>query len=73
MKLITKISLIIVLVWFLVKGLLIGLEINEKAECMKWLEYSKTYPDFYLLEWQKKQCDNYGIQINSKVVLKKSF
>jgi len=44
-----------------------SIERHEIAECKTWKIYSKEYKGFYLTDWQKKQCDNYGIIINAPV------
>ncbi len=40
---------------------------TEKNECRKWQEYSAQYTGFYLVQWQKDQCDAHEIIINSPV------
>jgi len=40
-----------------------GLNAHERNECLQWEEQSKGYALFYLSDWQKKQCDHYGIKI----------
>jgi hypothetical protein len=36
-------------------------------ECIVWQGYSEEFPLYYLLDWQKKQCDDIGIEINAIV------
>lgn len=38
-----------------------GIDKSEKAECIKWKEYSEKYPDFYYTGWQKAQCEQHEI------------
>jgi len=45
------------LFWILDKGL----KKQEKAECLKWLKWSKEYPNFYWTRWQVKQCKSLKI------------
>jgi len=45
-----------------------GMEKSEKASCLKWQTEATRYPGYYLTEWQKKQCDHYGIEIDAPVV-----
>ena len=41
----------------------VGLEKYEKSECFKWQEQAQKHPSFYLVEWQKAQCDHYQIKV----------
>lgn len=43
---------------------IISLDKKEIAECMQWKEYAHDLPSFYLVEWQKAQCEAHGIIIN---------
>ncbi len=40
----------------------------EIVECREWAEQAEEFKDFYLLEWQKEQCDYHGIVIQTKIV-----
>lgn len=40
---------------------------NEIIECKKWLEHSYQFPEFYLTQWQKDQCESYDIRIDSQI------
>lgn len=53
-----------VLVIFTVFTFLQALNYNEQNECKHWLEDSQVFGDYYLLTWQKKQCDHWGISID---------
>ena len=39
----------------------------EKAECLKWQEEATHFEDYYLLDWQKKQCDAHSIDVRAVV------
>lgn len=41
---------------------------SEVVECLKWQNYAKNMPAFYLTDWQKEQCDRHDITINAPVV-----
>lgn len=45
----------------------IGVSRTERTECSFWLENSKKYRDYYLTQWQKDQCDSYGISVDAPV------
>lgn len=42
---------------------LIGLNKAEKLECLKWQKEAGEYPDYFLTDWQKEQCEHRGIEI----------
>jgi hypothetical protein len=46
---------------------IIGMDRQEAVECDGWQQQAQQYPSFYLLKWQKEQCDANGIVINAKV------
>jgi len=48
-------------------GLQCGLNKSEKAECLDWKKEAKKYPDYYITEWQKAQCDYHGVDIEAPV------
>jgi len=33
-----------------------GIKKQERAECLKWLKWSREYKGFYWADWQVKQC-----------------
>jgi hypothetical protein len=37
---------------------------SEKNECKKWQSQSQEFPKFYSTDWQKDQCNHYGIKLN---------
>ena len=45
---------------FIFKGMI---EKQERLECEKWQEWAEEYPNFYLTEWQKDQCEYHQIII----------
>lgn len=52
----------------MIAGLLTSVTKGEKVDCYKWQRYSKEFSrEFYLLEWQKQQCDRHGIDIDAPV------
>jgi len=44
-----------------------GVQKQMVHECLVWERYSKEYNGYYLLKWQKAQCDDMGIIINAPV------
>lgn len=40
-----------------------GVAKSEKTECIKWEKQSQEYQKWYSTDWQKKQCQNYGIAL----------
>lgn len=44
-----------------------GIEKNEIKECNTWAEQAKTYPKFYLTDWQRQQCDHYNIKVMDEI------
>lgn len=44
---------------------MVGAERQEFRDCLNWREQANTYPTFYLTDWQKQQCDHYGITIKA--------
>lgn len=47
-----------------------GFQKQEVVDCLTWQRQAANYPDFYLVEWQKKQCDAHGIPIEFVRVIK---
>jgi nitrate reductase gamma subunit len=39
----------------------------EEVECLKWQKEATQFEDYYLLDWQKKQCDAHSIDIKAVV------
>ncbi len=44
-------------------ALFVGVGKSEKLECLKWQKEAEEYPDFFLTEWQKKQCEHHKVEI----------
>lgn len=61
-NLITIAIIIIILVLFGV-AIFHGMQKQEKVECIKLQEQSKHYTNFYLTDYQQKQCENHNIII----------
>lgn len=39
-------------------------EKQERAECRLWQEQANKYPDFFLTDWQEKQCNYLNMTIS---------
>jgi quinol-cytochrome oxidoreductase complex cytochrome b subunit len=63
MKIIYFALFIATIVIFLTYLANLGLIKHEINECEKWKTEAEIYPDYYLLEWQKKQCEYLGISL----------
>lgn len=37
------------------------------AECEKWADQAMVYPGYFLVGWQKEQCDTYGVAVDAPV------
>lgn len=44
-----------------------GLGKQEVIDCLKWQKYAQEYPGFYLLRWQKIQCETLNIEISAYI------
>lgn len=57
--------------WYGRKTLIAGISYAEErratAECEKWADEAKVYPGYFLVEWQKMQCDTYGVSVDAPV------
>jgi len=40
---------------------------QEQIECIKWQKQAQEFENYYLLGWQKEQCDHWGIEIDAQV------
>ena len=67
MKVLQAIIISTFVLFILAALMLMGVKNEEKVSCHKWQTQATEYPGFYLLEWQKEQCDAHGIQINAPV------
>ncbi len=57
--------LLLVLLWWLLDY---GMDKTEISECLKWQKEANKIKGYYLLEWQKEQCDYHNIQVNAPVI-----
>ena len=39
----------------------IGIEKTHKNECIKWSDWEKSIEAHYILDWQRSQCEQFGI------------
>lgn len=67
MKVFEAIVLSLFVLFVLAALLLMGFKKEEQVSCYKWQEQAGQYSGFYLLQWQKDQCDAHGIEINAPV------
>lgn len=67
MKVLQAIIISTFILFVLAALMLMGVKNEEKVSCHKWQTQATEYPDFYLTEWQKEQCDAHGIEINAPV------
>lgn len=58
-----KYFLLIITVLFFFFIVSIGVTKNEKNQCYKWQEQAKEYNGFFLLDWQKEQCEFLKINV----------
>jgi hypothetical protein len=56
---ITMIAFSIVFVLFFAFIANIGIRKQEKLECERWASEAEQYENYYLTDWQVKQCQNY--------------
>jgi len=61
----TIINIIIAIFLFIAFALILnkGIEKTEIAECYKWQAQSEQLINWYSTDWQKAQCNHYGIEI----------
>ena len=43
-----------------------GITRAEQNECHKWASQAETIPNFYTAQWQRNQCDHYGINLDKR-------
>lgn len=51
-----------------VEGAKLAMIRQEAGECEKWADEAKVYPGYFLLQWQKDQCDARGVAIDAPVI-----
>lgn len=44
-----------------------GLEKSEKTDCLRWQSEAKEFQSYFIKDWQKTECDQYGITIDAPV------
>lgn len=67
MKNLTLSFVVAVLLVLLAIALLYGINKQEVADCLTWQAQSKEYPEFYITQWQKAQCDAHYITVTAPV------
>lgn len=45
----------------------ISIDKSEIVECKEWQEQSAQYTGYYLVRWQKEQCDSHNIIIDTVI------
>ena len=45
----------------------LGVEKQEKSECLKFQDQALNFPNFYLTQHEKDQCDRWEIKIDAPV------
>jgi hypothetical protein len=45
-----------------------GIERQEIKECLKWQKEAGLYKGYYILDWQKLQCDHRGVEVKAEVL-----
>lgn len=66
------IALIMGAVFYAGKLTLAGISYAEAkratAECEKWADEAKVFPAYFIVGWQKSQCDTYGVAIDAPLI-----
>ncbi len=44
-----------------------ALDRSEVVECRKWRSEARSYPEYYILDWQNQQCLAHNIQIDAPI------
>jgi len=59
--------LAIIFVLFILAGVVyaakIGMDGSEKSECLKWKEEAEQFPLWYSTDWQRAQCEHWGLPL----------
>lgn len=58
---------IIIFVYFLIGLTNYAVDKIEKAECLTWQKEALDHRDYYLLKWQKAQCDSWAIVVPAEI------
>lgn len=48
-------------------ALMTGTERQAHVDCALWAQQASEYPLFYLVQWQKEECDSIGVTINAPI------
>jgi len=71
----TMIGLVLASVYYggklVVEGILFAEERRATAECEKWADEAKVFEGYFLVGWQKEQCDTYGIEVDAPLKIYK--
>lgn len=59
---------VVMIIGALFLGVFLGANSSEIAECKQWQEYAAKYQGFYLVNWQKEQCEAQGVEVNAPVI-----
>ena len=60
-------TIVTILTILLIAGIGKLLQSYELEECIKWQNWAREYPNFYMAQWQEEQCSNYDIKIEAPV------
>lgn len=44
-----------------------GMDRNETVQCLMWQKQAQEYKNFYLLQWQRDQCNFHKIPVGAYV------
>ena len=62
---ITAIAIVLIITLMLIAEK--ALQNHEKTECIKWQGWAQEYPNFYMAQWQKDQCDHHQVEVEVPV------
>lgn len=57
---------ITLILFALIAGIVHGINKSEQNECRKWAQMADERPDFYITDWQRAQCEHWGIPVEKK-------
>lgn len=55
------------IIYVFVSSISDAMDKDEINECRQWQEYAAQFDGFYLVQWQKDQCDAHSVIINAPV------
>lgn len=64
---VAEIIFIMIMAGVVIIGYNIGMERQEKVECLQWQAQAKELSGYWITNWQKNQCDYRGITIDAPV------